>query len=124
MNRFKSYLHDRNRQTEYYGAVSTIPLLFIIYVNDFPRCLKYSCILAFADDTSVLISGKNLRTLYKKGNEKLNNIDNWLIGNKLSLNVEKTKCILFKTLNSKIFISLSLMIRNTSIKKLDLPSNY
>ena len=92
-------------------------LRFIIYVNDFPRCLKYSCSLAFADDTSILISGKNLKTLYKKANEELNNTDNWLIANKLSLNVEKTKCILFKILNSKTITSLSLMIKNTLIEK-------
>ena len=73
--------------------------------------------MAFADDISILISGKNLKTLYKKGNEELNNIDNWLIANKLSLNVEKTKCILFKTLNSKTSTSLSLMIRNILIEK-------
>ena len=94
------------------------PLLFIIlYVNDFPSCIKYSCSLAFADYTSILISGKNLKTLYKKGNEEFNNINNWLIANKLFLNVEKIKCILFKTLNSKTPTSLSLMIRNTSIEK-------
>ena len=131
MNWFKSYLLGTTQQTEYCGTVSTninnvtfvpqgsilSPLLFILYVIDFPRCLKYSCSLAFADDTSILISGKNLRTLYKKGNEELNNIQNWLIANKLSLNVEITKCILFKTLNSKASTLLSLMIRNTSIKK-------
>ena len=132
LNWFKSYLLGRNQPTEYCGEVSTNinnvtssvpqgsilgPLLFIIYVNDFPKCLKYSCSLAFADDTSIMISGKNLRTLFKKGNEELNNIDNWLIANKLSLNVEKTKCILFKALNLKSSASLSLMIRNTSIEK-------
>ena len=73
--------------------------------------------MASADDTSILISGKNLKTLYKKGNEELNNIDNRLIANKLSLNVEKTKFILFKTLNSKTSTFLSLMIRNTLIEK-------
>ena len=93
------------------------PLPFTIYVNDFPRYLKYSCSLAFAGDTSILISGKNLKTLYKKRNEELNNIDNLLIANKLSLNVEKTKRILFKTLNSKISTSLTLMIKNTLIEK-------
>ena len=112
LNWFKSYILGRTQQTEYCGAVSTninkvttsVPqgsLLSKIYVNDFPRCLKYSCSLAFVDGTSILIFGKNLKTLYKKGNEELNNIDNWLIANKLSVNVEKTKCILFKTLDSK-----------------------
>ena len=82
LNWFKSYLLRRTQQTDYCGEVpaninnvtSSVPqgsilgpLLFIIYLNDFPKCLKYSCSLAFADDTNILISGKNLRALYKKG---------------------------------------------------------
>ena len=65
LNWFKSYLLGRTQQTEYCGAVSTNinnvtssvpkgsilgPLFFIIYVNDFPRCLKYSDSLVLADD--------------------------------------------------------------------------
>ena len=95
LNWFKGHLLGRTQQTEYCGAVNinnvaSLPqgslldlLLFILYVNDFTRYLKYSCTMAFADNTSKLISGKTLETLYKKGNEELNNIDNWLIPNKL-----------------------------------------
>ena len=131
---FKSYLTDRTMQTEILGTKSTninkltssVPqgsilgtLLFIIYVNDFPRCLKYSSCLAFADDTNILISGKNPKTLYARANEELRNIDNWLLANKLSLNIDKTKCMLFKTLNTKSQTSnLSLQIRNTPIQKI------
>ena len=74
---FKSYLTDRTQQTEVLGTKSTNinkltssvpqgsilgPILFIIYVNDFPKCLRYSSCLAFADDTTILISGKNKKT--------------------------------------------------------------
>ena len=66
------------------------PLLLIIYVNDFPNCLKYVTSLSFADDTSIFISGKTAQTLFDKGNDELGNIDNWLVANKLSLNANKT----------------------------------
>ena len=71
---FKSYLTDRTQQTEVLGTKSTNinkltssvsqgsilgPILFIIYVNDFPKCLRYSSCLAFADNTTILISEKN-----------------------------------------------------------------
>ena len=69
------------------------PLLFIIYVNDFPNCLKNGTSLSFADDASILISGNNAKSIFEKGNQELDNVDNWLIANKLSLNASKTKCV-------------------------------
>ena len=59
------------------------PLLFIIYANDFPNCLKNGTSLSFADDTSILISGNNAKSTFEKGNQELDNVDNWLIANKL-----------------------------------------
>ena len=76
------------------------PLLFIIYVNDFPNCLKFSSNLSFADDTTVILSAKNSNLLVQKGNKELKNIDNWLIANKLSLNIKKTKYMIFSTSSS------------------------
>ena len=34
------------------------PLLFIIYVNDFSKCLKYRNNLSFADDTNIILIAK------------------------------------------------------------------
>ena len=93
-------------------------LLFIIYINDFPNCLKYGTSLSFADDTSIFISGKTAQTLFDKGNDELCNIDNWLVANKLSLNANKTKCVYFKTVNFKTPPSdLNLVIRNIPIER-------
>ena len=75
---FKSYLIDRTQQTEALGTKSTNinkmtpsvpqgsilgPIMFMIYVNDFPKCLRYTSCLAFADDTTILISGKKPKKL-------------------------------------------------------------
>ena len=129
---FKSYLTDRTQQTEVLGTKSTNinkltssvpqgsilgPILFKIYINDFPKCLRYSSCLAFADDTTILISEKNQKNLYNNANEELNNIDNWLVTNKLSLNIDKTKCMHFKTLNTPTS-NLTLKIRNIPIQKI------
>ena len=69
------------------------PPLFIIYVNDFNNCLEFSSNISFADDTNVFIADNRLQTLYEKENQKLKNIDNWMIANKLSINTNKTNCI-------------------------------
>ena len=95
----------RTQQVDYNSSISNIkpisssvpqgsilgPLLFIIYINDFSKCLKYSNNLSFADDTTIILSAKNNNLLFQKGNKELKNIDNWLIANKLSLNVKKNK---------------------------------
>ena len=112
---FKSYLFGRTQQVDYNSSISNIepisfsvpqgsilgPLLFIIYINDFSKCLKYSNNLSFADDTTIILSAKNNNLLFQKGNKELENIDNWLIANKLSLNVKKTKYILFSSRTTK-----------------------
>ena len=74
--------------------------------------------MSFADNTSIFISGKTAQTLFDKGNDELGNIDNWLVANKLSLNANKTKCVYFKTANSKTPPSdLNLVIRNIPIER-------
>ena len=130
---FETYLIGRTQQTECCSARSTTinkltsgvpqssvlgPLLFIIYVNDFPRCLNQSSCLSFADDTTILLSDKNTKCLFKKGRNELLNIDNWLIANKLFLNSDKTKYILFRTPNSKTPpINLFLTFKGCNIEK-------
>ena len=109
---FKSYLTGRKQKVECAGKLSSNsrassvphgsilgPLLFLIYVNDFQNCVKFSSNVSFADDTNVFLSGRNIQSVYDQGNKKLSNIDNWVLANKLTVNVKKTKCILFKTCN-------------------------
>ena len=82
--------------------------------------------MSFADDTSVLLSEKSLRTLYTNGNKELININNWLIANKLSINTDKTKYELFRTANTKPPpTDLKLTIRSTvsSVRVLGLTIN-
>ena len=74
--------------------------------------------MSFEDDTSIFISGKTAQMLFDKGNDELCNIDNWLVANQLSLNANKTKCVHFKTANSKIPPSdLNLVISNITIER-------
>ena len=79
-------------QSSYLG-----PLLFLIYVNDFKNCLNDIDSLMFADDTSIFLQNKDIKELFDAGNKQLQLVDRWLIANRLSVNVSKTKYILFRT---------------------------
>ena len=72
------------------------PLLFIIYINDIQNALKYSKSFIFADDTLISYSDKNIKSIRKRLNIDLKLLSGWLSANKIALNINKTKVILFK----------------------------
>ena len=95
------------------------PLLFLIYVNDFNNCLTKSKAITFADDTTVWTSHKNTSTLFQLMQSEMEVIDRWLVSNKLSINIEKTKFMLFSTPNSNVGGKHSLSIRNRQIDQVN-----
>ena len=58
-------------------------------------CVKHSETCHFADDTNMLQWHSSPETLVKRMNLDLKNLSQWLKANKLSLNVRKTKLIIF-----------------------------
>ena len=120
LNWFKSYLSDRQQYIEFNGTSSSIlkiqtgvpqgsilgPLLFLIYMNDIHLVSdKFNSIL-YADDTTLdsplcsfdIMSdnkGYNKAIITKSINSELKAITDWLAVNKLSLNVKKTKFMIF-----------------------------
>ena len=77
------------------------PLLFLIYINDLANCTDLFTLL-FADDTSFLVSGKNLPEVIDKLNTELQKICYWFRTNELSLHPEKTKFMIFTNSNAII----------------------
>ena len=70
------------------------PLLFLIYINDLPNCIEKSTVRMFADDTTLTASGMALPEIESKINHDLNNVQKWLLANKLCLNLIKTEYLL------------------------------
>jgi hypothetical protein len=56
----------------------------------------------FADDTTGLGKGKNLRDLTQYVNGELHKIANWFMANKMAVNTSKTKFIVFRTRGKRI----------------------
>jgi hypothetical protein len=65
------------------------PLLFFLYINDLPNCLKSSVPALFADDTNLSVCGATTGEIEEKLEIELNNVHNWLLTNKLTLNAQK-----------------------------------
>ena len=101
---FKSYLTNRKQYTAYGRCLSSPaeiywrvpqesilgPVLFLIYVNDFSKCLQTADAIMYADDTNVFLHHKNVNTLFGKAQLELYNITKWLAADKLTLDINKT----------------------------------
>ena len=106
---FASYLTDRRIFTvvnsltssessiEYGVPQGSIlgPLLFIIYIDDLVKHLKYCSVHLYADDTVIYYSHKDVHSIESVLNSDLQNIFKWLCNSKLSLNCDKTVSMLF-----------------------------
>ena len=70
------------------------PLLFLLYINDLPDCLRQVSPRLFADDTNLTVAGETIEEVELAMNNDLLRIKEWLLANKLSLNVAKTEFLL------------------------------
>ena len=134
---FKSYLSDPTQYVEYDGVASAkklietgvpqvsilSPLLFVIYMN-VCECLNF---ILYADDTTLT---STLCTFTQEVNHDINHmsylinlerskISDWLAVNKLSLNVDKTKFMIFHS-HQKVIPTHDipcLVINNTVVER-------
>ena len=99
-----SYLENRQQFVEFRNTKSSIlqmstgvpqgsilgPLLFLIYINDFPSASSYFNFIMYADDTTLYsnINSPNQNNIINIINTELAKIDEWLKINKLSLNLK------------------------------------
>ena len=95
------------------------PILFLLLINDLANSSKLMFVLLFADDTTLQISSSNIHELYNRANKELQVVSEWFKANKLTLNVSKTKYILFRKPNMHVdFNLLCLSIDNCPIERI------
>ena len=82
------------------------PLIFLIFTNDLHRHLVYSSAILFADDTTLHKTHRNLTYLKWCLEGDLSTLSDWFAANKLTLNLDKTVCVLFQKNNNKKEIEL------------------
>ena len=108
LSMIRSYLSGRNQKCQLGDKMSTArriecgipqgsilgPLFFLIYINDLPQCLNHATARLFADDTNLIVAGVSIQEIESNMNRDLAHVNEWLLANKLSLNVVKTEFIL------------------------------
>ena len=77
------------------------PILFLLYINCLPNSVQFLSLL-FADDTTFQMSSPNIIDLFKQTNTELGKASEWFLSNQLTLNVSKTKYMIFCPKNKNI----------------------
>lgn len=70
------------------------PLLYILYANDIPQ-LPHVVFAQFADDTAFFSSSHSLDMAINRLQRQINTFQTWANDNKVAVNAQKTKAILF-----------------------------
>ena len=90
------------------------PLFFIIYVNDLCDASRLESIL-FADDTNLFVSEKDPVTMNNILNSELNKLSAWFAANKLSLNISKTKFMVFRPRQKRLCYDFDIAINGEAL---------
>jgi hypothetical protein len=112
---FSSYLKNRKQCVDINGSLSDSkdikisilqgsilgPILFLCYINDL-HTVTDLLMLMFADDTFCVKSDTDLKNLIHYINGEINKMAVWFRANKLAVNVNKTKYMIFRTSGKKI----------------------
>ena len=102
---FESYLTNREQQCSINGELSSNkvisyevpqgsilgPLLFLLYINDLPDCLKSTIPGMYTDDTQISSSSNDANELVVRLNSDLAHVCNWLKENRLQMHSSKCK---------------------------------
>ena len=126
---FESYLSSRTQFVKVGDAVSDYleikfgvpqgsilgPLLFLIFINDLPEATNFF-IKLFADDTFLCAQNKNFKALERDVNTELEKVSAWLVSNKLTLNIKKSKFMIFSNKKKDVH-ELSVKINNKPLER-------
>lgn len=123
---FKDYLSNRIQKVKVNNVWSTNTglldigvlqgsiigvLLFLIYINDFPTSTLMRTFM-FADDSTCLDKHRHLVELETTVNMELGKITDWFNANKMAINADKTKYMIFHPRYKSIDYQMNIQIKD------------
>ena len=113
---FKSYLSNRKQYVQIDQSKSNTlpiacgvpqgsvlgPLLFLIFINDLPKCCPEGKTRLFADDTTIFFHSNNIDNIISTTKVIMTQLTNWFRANKLTLNADKSSFTIFKSSQKNI----------------------
>lgn len=75
------------------------PLLFLLYINNITRSSNILNYILFANDSNLYVSSIKVYDLLSIGNREVIKVSDWMMSNKLTLNLEKTHYFVFARRN-------------------------
>ena len=98
--------------------VPHLKFCILFCINDFPNASKVFNFLMYADDTTLYCCLEDIKSDNKEQmlNNELQRVSEWLNVNKLSLNVRKTKYMIFRKYKNNGIGELNLRISNDNIE--------
>lgn len=133
LNWVKSYFSNRKQFVQFNDYCSSTkniccgvpqgsildPLFFLLYINDINYVSKIVNLILFADDTNIFFSHKDPTHLINILNDEIEKLSEWLRANKLSLNLEKTKFMVFKPRQRIYHHNFQVIINNEYIDQVN-----
>ena len=130
---FENYLLNRTQAVCVNGSTSNFekiltgvpqgsvlgPLLFLIFINDLPKCLKHTACNIFADDTEIHACGSTLSEVRDLLQLDTDNLAQWFFMNKLVVSETKCSSMLATCNRSLLTESLNVMINNVNINQVN-----
>lgn len=127
----KSYLSDRKQYVALNGTRSSLcsidigvpqgsnigPLLFLMFVNDLGNLKLRGTPRLFADDTALFYPHSNISSIVEDIESDLVSLLHYFNGNHLSLNLTKTKYMIFHSSRKKILQHSDPYVENLQIEK-------
>jgi hypothetical protein len=130
---FKNYLSNRQQYVELNNAKSDLksisvgvpqgsilgPTLYLLYVNDMYKSLKYGKAKLYADDTNIFYMGNNIKELTKQAQSDVDSLCNWLKANKLVANSDKTNYMVFRSYRSEVDPNIDLKFNKNTVSRVE-----
>lgn len=117
----KQYVEIQNNKSQLLQVICGVPqgsvlgpLLFNLYINNICEVSQIVETILFADDTNLLCCGENLEKLLDTMEKEVSRMKIWFDENKLTLNLSKTKFIIFE--NRLIDTDKKLMINGIELE--------